>query len=56
METIQEELESIANALKESSKYNLEIEVVAWALQAMKEDNNLSISEAINIGFNEWVK
>lgn len=51
-----DEFEAIQIALKGASEFDLQVEVVWYALKAMKENSRLSIEEAINIGFNEWVK
>lgn len=51
-----DEFEAIQTALKGASEFNLEVEVVWYALKAMKENPRLSIEEAIKIGFEEWVK
>ena len=49
-------METINNALNGAAEYGLEVEVVYWALKAIKENPSLSIEEAIEIGFLEWVK
>ena len=46
----------ISEYLEVSREYNLEAEVVYFALNAMKKDRSLSIEEAMEIGFNEWIK
>ena len=46
----------IKNALNESNKYGLTVEVVAWALQSMKADPTLSVGEAMALGLWEWIK
>jgi len=50
------EFEAIQNALKGAAEFNLEVEVVWYALKYMKENPLLTIEEAIDKGFNEWVK
>lgn len=50
------ELDIVRNALNQSRDCGLDVEVVAWALQCMKEDPALSIGEAIELGFWEWAK
>jgi len=50
------EWEAIHEALKGASEFDLQTEVVMYALKAMKENPLLTIEEAINIGFNEWIK
>lgn len=49
-------LSNIQMILEESNHYDLLPEVVVWSLMAMKEDNSLTIEEALLIGYNEWIK
>ena len=51
-----DEFEAIQMALKGAAEFNLEVEVVWYALKYMKENSRLSIEEAINKSFDEWVK
>lgn len=51
-----EEAEFVTKCLLEASKFGLEAEVAYWALKEMKQKPSLSISDAIWIGLNEWVK
>ena len=46
----------VSDCLSEAIEYGLETEVVYTALQTMKEYPQLSISEAIKVGLNEWMK
>lgn len=50
------EINYIGYLLKEASNYGVEAEVVAYALQAMQDDSELTIERAMEIGFKEWVK
>ena len=50
------EFEAIQTALKGASEFDLQVEVVWYALKAMKENSRLSIEEAIEEGFKEWIK
>jgi len=50
------EFEAIQNALKGAAEFDLQIEVVWYALKAMKENSLLTIEEAITIGYEEWIK
>ena len=50
------EIEYIGYLLKEASNYDLQAEVVVFALSAMQSDPELSIERAMEIGFQEWVK
>lgn len=49
-------LHEVAWCIEEADKLDLVPEVVVWALMAMKEDNSISVNEAIRIGFEEWIK
>lgn len=51
-----EELKIIGNAIKNASGYGLEAEVVTFALKSMKENPQLSIVEAMIVGYEEWIK
>ena len=42
--------------LDDAQKEGLELEVVVWALQEMKDNPGLLPEEALWIGYNEWVK
>lgn len=53
---ILKEFKAVELVLKESINYGLEVEVVVFALKAIKENPSLSIEEAINIGYEEWIK
>ncbi len=46
----------INRILEDSESEGLVTEVVLSALLAMKENNDLSIEEAIQIGYDEWIK
>ena len=50
------EMDAVEIALQRSREENLDVEVVTWALRYMKENPSLTISEAITMGFYEWVK
>jgi hypothetical protein len=51
-----EEMNVIKSYLSAAEEYGLEIEVITWALKAMKDDPSMSISYAMECGFYEWVK
>jgi hypothetical protein len=55
METI-DEIESVGKTLSEAGKYNLEAEVVLWALRHAQANPTASIEECMAEGYNEWVK
>jgi hypothetical protein len=50
------DLEVIDLLLKQAKEHGLEAEVVMTALIAMRRDPELTIQEAMYIGFFEWVK
>jgi hypothetical protein len=50
------EMDAVEIALQRSREEGLDVEVVTWALRHMKKNPSLTISEAITMGFYEWVK
>lgn len=42
--------------LEEAGREGVVPEVVLWALIAMKENNSLTTEEALQIGYDEWIK
>jgi len=56
MSEIVQDMEYIQSLLDESAEFGLISEVVFFALQAMKNNPKLTIAQAIQIGYNEWVK
>jgi len=51
-----EELEIIDEILDQAIENGLEVEVVYWALKAMKDNPTLQPSEALVLGVTEWIK
>jgi hypothetical protein len=49
-------MDAVATVLEHSCEEGLEVEVVTWALRYMKNDPTLTLSEAITMGYYEWVK
>jgi hypothetical protein len=49
-------METLCSAFQLAKEYNLEVEVVWSALQAMKADPTQTVEEAIQEGLNEWMK
>jgi hypothetical protein len=49
-------LNVVHDALKIASDYNLEAEVMAYAMIFLKDNPKITISEAIQCGLNEWIK
>ena len=50
-----EELQIVDNLLLNAAEYGLQSEVVTWALQNMKENPDLSIGDAMEISYSEWI-
>lgn len=50
------EIEYIDFCLLEAEEYGLLAEVVSFALLAIKDDPTISITHAIDIGIDEWIK
>ena len=55
-DNIIEEIAIVNELLLSASEYGMQSEVVGWALQNMKENPNLSISNAMELGYTEWVR
>jgi hypothetical protein len=51
-----EELNVADSVIRQAFSDNLAAEVFVFAMKAMKENPNLSISEAIYMGYDEWIK
>jgi hypothetical protein len=51
-----DQMQSVHDFLKSAKEWGLETEVVCWALQAMKNDPRLTLSQAMADGYYEWVK
>jgi hypothetical protein len=55
-EPMYEALDTIEKVLLEARNQGLEKEVMAWSLKYMKEYPHLTISEAVTMGYFEWIK
>jgi hypothetical protein len=55
MDTL-EELQSVGETLVMAETYNLEAEVVLFALKHAQANPTASIAECMAAGYNEWVK
>jgi len=53
---IQEEMQAISDGLDHALEFGLEVEVIYFALKAMKEDPTLTPAQAFFSGVVEWVK
>lgn len=51
-----EEMDTVSMALTNASHLNIEVEVITYALQNMKDNPNLTIGEAITMAYFEWAK
>jgi hypothetical protein len=47
---------AIAAAIDPVQSYGLSVEILYWAMDALKSNPAMTIGEAINYGFYEWVK
>jgi hypothetical protein len=50
------ELDSITQVLKYGDEHGLSVEIIWSAMNAIKDNPKLAISEALNIGAGEWIK
>ena len=53
---ILEEMDTVSMALSNATHLNLEVEIVTYAIQNMKDNPNLTIGEAITMAYFEWAK
>lgn len=51
-----EELNTANNILKDAEQNGMQVEVVYYALKFMKEDPKLTITDALMLGHDEWIK
>lgn len=56
VEDIHRSMDIVEHVLHEAEDFGLTAEVVTWALKYMKENPKLDISDAIILGYEEWVK
>ena len=56
LEMTSEQLDAVQEALRISSEYGLEVEVITWAMKASKRSPSISITEAVEQGLEEWIK
>ena len=54
VEDIHRSLDIVDHVLRDARDLKVETEVVTWALKRMKENPKLSISDAIQMGYEEW--
>lgn len=52
----EQDLEFIEDLLSEADEYGLTAEVVAQALQEIRENPDMSVKQAMMSGFVEWIK
>jgi hypothetical protein len=53
---ILEEMDTVSMALSNATHLNLEVEIVTYAIQNMKDNPNLTVGEAITMAYFEWAK
>lgn len=53
---ISEQLDTVQEVLSVSGRFNLQAEVVYWALKYMKENPTITPIDALMLGVSEWVK
>jgi len=53
---INNELDIVDVFVKDANKYNLVSEVVLFALKYMQDNPDKTIEDAMNYGYDEWVK
>jgi hypothetical protein len=51
-----EDVRYVSGVLEATKESGLEAEVITWALYAMRRDPKLTLAEAMQEGFDEWVK
>jgi hypothetical protein len=54
VEDIHRSLDIVEHVLRDARDLKIETEVVTWALKHMKENPKLDISDAIQLGYEEW--
>ena len=52
----QDDLKTIATFIEDAAEHGLEAEVVYTALKYMQEDSNLTPTQAMQFGVDEWIK
>ena len=55
-EKIKQEFNIIKEALEHALENNVQVEVIHSALKYMKQDSTISISEAIYLGYEDWIR
>lgn len=56
VEDINRSLAVVDAVLHDARDFSLEVEVVTWALKYMKENPELTISDAMVLGYEKWLK
>ena len=54
--SIVEQIGLIGELLEKATEYDLQAEVITWALKFMQEDPEQQPYEAFAAGYNEWIK
>ena len=56
MTEIVQSTQEVAAALEIAKAYNLEAEVITWAMTELKMNPKLEIAEALKLSVQEWLK
>lgn len=51
-----DDMHFVQSLLDEAALYGLQTESIYWALKAMKENPTLTVVEAMEIGYSEYIK
>ena len=54
-ETLVLEMDVVSIALERAYEHGMGVEVVTWALRYMKDNPSLTVSQAITMGYYEWI-
>lgn len=55
-EYIVRDMKNVSDMLDHADQLSLQVVVVTWALKHMKENPKLTITEAMTMGYKEWIK
>ena len=56
MEDLVKHIDDVRTTMDVASEYDLQVEVMTYVLLCLKEDNSISIEDALAMGLNEWIK
>lgn len=55
-ENTMQQMDAIKEAIQIASPHELELEVILWAMKALQSNPKLTITEALDVGLDEWIK